>query len=97
MEENMNEIEELFKKININLYNNDGTTRTFLDVIDDLANLWEVLNDDYKDDLYEAMGIVPSKYQIPYISHPSGVRIIPPSDETGIEYLQNQPTCCEVK
>ena len=99
MEENMNEIERLLEKIHIDLYEEDGKSRYFLSVMTDLAKSWEVLNDDYKDELYEAMGIVPPTSSLGVIK-PQDIK---PEDlnyfkETGIEYLRNQPTCrSEVK
>lgn len=100
MEENMSEIEKLLEKIHIDIYEYDESfqreDRSFLEVINDLAKSWEVLNDDYKDKLYEAMGIVPSIHQTPYLSYPNGIRTIPLNGDTGIEYIQNQPTSCEV-
>lgn len=90
-------LETLLEKLHIELYDYNEDCefeiRSFEDVINDLAKSWGVLNDDYKDELYEAMGIMPSKPQIPYISYPTGVRTIPLGKDTGIEYLQNQPTC----
>ena len=96
-------LETLLEKLHIDLYNYNEDCefgiRSFEDVINDLAKSWGVLNDDYKDELYEAMGIVPSKPKS-NLSYPVGVRDTPfkhPSDttkkDTGIEYLQNQPTC----
>lgn len=59
-------LETLLDKLHIDLYDYNGEygslePRIFEDIISDLAKSWEVLNDDYKDELYEAMGIMPSK------------------------------------
>lgn len=84
-------IEELLSKIHINIYDEEICEfRSFSDVLKDLAKSWETLNDDYKNKLYEAMGIMPSRTVIPsnvYVGSPR--RCL----ETGIEYLKNQPTC----
>lgn len=88
-------LEELLEKIRIDThYYDDMIVRDFADVVEDLAKSWGALNDDYKDELYEAMGIMPSKPKTPYINYPSGVRTIPLGGDTGIEYIKNQPTTC---
>lgn len=61
------EIEDLLNKIHIQTcyYDEDGDieVRDFSDVMSDLATSWDVLNDDYKNELYAAMGIIPNKYK----------------------------------
>ena len=99
MEENMSKIKKLLEKIHINLYkfnheNEELEERSFLGVINDLAESWEFIDDDYKDKWYEAMGIVPYANS-QFVIKP---KTINPKDfdcfkDTGIEYLQNQPTC----
>lgn len=89
-------IGELLSKIHIKVYDDENCEfRMFADVIEDLAQSWETLNDDYKNKLYEAMGIMPTSTKSK-LSYPVGIResFKYPSDatkkETGIEYLENQ-------
>lgn len=101
------ELENLFLKLNIKLVDEDGVFKTFPSVIMELANVWEALNDDYKEKLYKAMGIAPGKPRPMGLGSPNNLRDVKlpfkyPRDnvepftityDNGIEYLQNQPTC----
>ena len=98
-------IEELLGKIHIEVLDKDDNFRSFPDVIRELAQSWEALNDEYKNKLYEAMGIPPSK-QTPNTNYPFEIRElyrcssdasntmeITYAKDTGIEYLKNKVTC----
>ena len=81
-------IEELLSNIHINIYDEELCKfRSFSDVLKDLAKSWETLSDDYKNKMYEAMGIMPSEPVMPSDVYAGSPRRCL---ETRIEYSKNR-------
>jgi hypothetical protein len=47
----MEEMIKLFESMEINIYNNDGSIRNLVDILDDLAKHWIELNDNQKQNM----------------------------------------------
>ena len=50
--------EGIDEKLNIRLYDSNGNCNSFVDVMKQLSNMWDCLSNDYKDKLYETIGIL---------------------------------------
>ena len=61
---NMDKVYELFDEAGIETINDNGEYKDFEDVLSQLATRWRVLSDDFKNELFDAMGLIPLKKEL---------------------------------
>lgn len=54
---NLEEAEKVLNEIGVNIKDNEGNYRNFLEVLQDIQNKFEMLNGDYKEKVYESLGM----------------------------------------
>ena len=54
---NLEEAEKVLNEIGVNIKDNEGNYRNFLEVLQDLGTKFEMLNEKYKEKVYESLGM----------------------------------------
>lgn len=89
---NAEKIQKVLDKVNIKIYESQGSSRTFLKVMEDISKVWDCLKDEYKLEILEAL-------ELRIESRKTSIELsFPPKDftkinDTGIDYYRNKPTC----
>ena len=90
---NQKELEEVLLKVNVRLLDVGGNLRSAVEVLGELSNIWDALNKDYQDKIYEAFGIK-SEVKTYTIKPNFNLGDKPVAYRgSGIEYLETSPTC----
>lgn len=54
---NLEEAEKVLNEIGVNIKDNEGNYRNFLEVLQDIQNKFEMLNGDYIQKVFESLGM----------------------------------------
>lgn len=54
---NLEEAEKVLNEIGVNIKDNEGNYRNFLEVLQDLETKFDMLNEKYKEKVYESLGM----------------------------------------
>lgn len=54
---NLEEAEKVLNEIGVNIKDNEGNYRNFLEVLQDIQNKFEILNGDYIQKVFESLGM----------------------------------------
>lgn len=90
---NQTELKEVLAKVNVKLFDDEGKLRSMLDVLGEVSNVWDSLNKDYQDKIYEAFGI---KSEVKTYAINTNFNLVDKPVTyrgTGIEYLESSLTC----